>query len=423
MKQLVKRFGPALVLAGLLAMLAGMNVVASDDNSLADLGIKTEGATVTPEFSYDTWTYDVTVPAGTTELALDPVPSSDSATIAEITGTTLNEDGTSTVYITVQAQTGAQFTYTLNVTGGGGAAAQPETPAPVPETQPATEPPTEKATEPPTEPQTEDSRFVRVDKNTIQEAENTITNLKGDIAKYQDTISLYTKIIYGLIAVAVLLLFIVINLILRKRDLKAELNDYRSLSAKKNKKQPYKGGAQGRPVPPANKAGKNARAQKTNAPAGNAPVSSAAQGMPANGPVGQVSGQMQGANVRYRALGSGLDVQPQTSSRRKLPEYQKEGVQDPGRSAGNENAPAAPQQGTQPQGMAQPGTPQQGAAQSGTPQPGAPASKPSGAGSVPENAPATPAMSGTGANTNAPTGQESTGGGGNRNVEVDMIEL
>ena len=45
----------------------------SDDNSLSSLGITTQGVTVSPDFSYDHLTYDVVVPAGTTELELDPV--------------------------------------------------------------------------------------------------------------------------------------------------------------------------------------------------------------------------------------------------------------------------------------------------------------------------------------------------------------
>ena len=394
MRQLVKKVSWMIVLAMMVSVLAGITVSASDDNSLADLGITTEGVTVSPDFVYSTWTYDVTVPAGTTELALSPVPSSDSATIAEISGTTLNEDGTGTVYITVQAQSGARFTYTLNVTGGG-ALPEPETAAP--ETQPATEAaPQTEAPVPQTEPQTEDSRFVRVDKNTIQEAENTITSLKNDIATYRDTISLYTKIMYGLIAVAVLLLFLVINLILRKRDLKAELNDYRSLNGKNTKKKkgkkdkgtPTQGGQTGRGTPfqgQTNAGGRPPQNQQ-GAPQGQVKGQNAQQ----NGPQGQVSGQIRNGQIQYRTPGGGLDVQPQTSSRRRLPEYQKEdmttGTQPGG--AGNANAqPAAPAAGSADTGAAAQQTP---AGQTG------PAVQPE-AGQAPH--------------------------GEHRNVEVDMIEL
>ncbi len=198
-------------------LVISMNAWASsDDNSLAGLGITTEGATVSPEFSYDIWEYNVTVPAGTTELTLDPTPSSDLASITDITGTALAEDGTATVLITVTSGSGAPFTYTLHVTAE--APVQTEAQTEAKQTEAETQAPE-------TEPQTEDGQYVRVDKNTIQEAENTITDLKSDIVGYRETVSLYTKIIYGLIALSVVLLFLVINLALKKRDLKAEIRD------------------------------------------------------------------------------------------------------------------------------------------------------------------------------------------------------
>ena len=102
MKHLVKKIKVCLVLAAAVLALSSISAMASeDDNSLSSLGILTEGAVVTPEFSYDTWSYEVSVPAGTTELQLDPVPSSASATITDISGTVLNEDGTGYVTITV----------------------------------------------------------------------------------------------------------------------------------------------------------------------------------------------------------------------------------------------------------------------------------------------------------------------------------
>ena len=54
---------------------------ASNDNSLSSLGILTEGAEVSPEFEYGRTEYDVTVPAGTQKLELDPVPSHGAAWI------------------------------------------------------------------------------------------------------------------------------------------------------------------------------------------------------------------------------------------------------------------------------------------------------------------------------------------------------
>ncbi len=192
----------------------------SNDNSLASLGILTEGAEVSPEFQYGTTEYDVTVPAGTEKLELDPVPSNENAWIVDITGTEL-VNGEATVTITVSAESGEQYPYYLYVKASGeagGTAAPAETEAPV-----QTE--TEKQTE--TEPETEDPRYVKVDRTALEEAENTINALKTETSSYRDRASILMKILYGMIAFCVVLLFVVINLILKKKDLKAELNEYR----------------------------------------------------------------------------------------------------------------------------------------------------------------------------------------------------
>ncbi|MDO5345104.1 MAG: cadherin-like beta sandwich domain-containing protein, partial [Lachnospiraceae bacterium] len=124
MKKWIKKVRLCILLAAAVLAFGGMNVLASeDDNSLSSLGITTEGATVSPEFVYSTWSYTVTVPGGTKELSLDPVPSSSSAVISDISGTTLNEDGTGYVTITVQAGNGSTFTYELNVVSDGNAPA------------------------------------------------------------------------------------------------------------------------------------------------------------------------------------------------------------------------------------------------------------------------------------------------------------
>ena len=285
------------IVSGLLIALlaAAMSVTAfasSDDNSLYELGIITEGVTVTPEFAYDTWEYDVVVPAGTTELELEPVPSSELATVTDVSGKTLAEDGTSTVYITVQSGSGVDFTYTLHVTSAEGPA-QTE-----PQTEPPTEPPTEPATEKQTEPVTEDSRYVKVDKNIIQDAENTITDLKQDIIEYRDTINLYTKIMYGLIALSVLLLFLVINLILKKRDLKAELKDYRSLG-----------------YSPSTRPSREAPDGQVPGPAGPTDYAAAAKGNGQPADLGYVQ--------RYYSPDGQLDVRPMTSKKRNLPQYEE----------------------------------------------------------------------------------------------------
>ena len=416
MKQLKKKCGSLLVLLFILALAAGVSAAASADNSLADLGITTEGVTVEPAFQYDIWTYDVTVPTGTTELSLNPTPSSGVATISSVNGTTLDENGNGTVYITVKAESGSEFTYTLNVKADGDyipvaqpAETEPET---QPQTQaPQTEAPTEAA--PQTEAQTEDSRFVRVDKNTIQEAENTITGLKGEITKYRDTISLYTKIMYGLIGLSVVLLFALINLILRKKDLKAELNEYRSLGYGRNDKD----------VPPVPDQWQN--------------------------PANMQGRSMQNIDNRatppqyYTPAAGNLDVMPQTSQGRgrKLPEYEQPAPaaskQAPPKQAAPAATPAAPASAAAP-GAPAPAAPAPSAAAPAAPAPAAqkpaasaqPVKKPDApAPAAPQqNAPAAPAAGQAGVPQGRPQGAPQNVPYNapvpeNQDVEIDMIDL
>ena len=196
----------------------------SDDNSLSSLGILTEDITISPDFSYDIWSYDVVVPAYSTELELEPVTSNANATISDISGTTLDENGNGTVVITVVSESGNPIQYVLNVTREeevrDPAQAISENEAALVETPPA-----------PAEPQTEDPRYVKVDKNSLQEAENTIERLQKEMEVYKERNNLFTYVIYGLIAVSVVLLFIVINLLLRRRDISRELKEYRKMGA------------------------------------------------------------------------------------------------------------------------------------------------------------------------------------------------
>ena len=206
------------ILTAVLAWMCAVSVMAgegSNDNSLADLGILTEGAEVFPEFEYGVTEYEVRVPAGTQELELDPIPTNGNAWIVDITGTEL-VDGETTVEITVEAQNGERYPYYLHVTESGSAAVAPET-EPAPQTEPETEP----------EPETEDPRYVKVDRTTLQEAENTINALKDETRSYRNRSTMLMRILYGMIAFSVVLLFIVINLLLKKKDLKSELQKYR----------------------------------------------------------------------------------------------------------------------------------------------------------------------------------------------------
>ncbi|MCC8107325.1 MAG: cadherin-like beta sandwich domain-containing protein [Clostridiales bacterium] len=222
-KKIFRRLMTAILLLTLLLTLCGAFASAdslSADNSLSSLGITTEGAVVSPDFAYGTTEYDVTVPAGTASLSLDPVPSNSAAYIDSISGTELT-DGSTTVSIVVVAENGDAYTYYLYVTAEASAQTEVQTEAQTvaPETEAQTE----------TEAETEDSRYVSVAKETLEEAENTITTLKSEVSSYRDRVNLFMKILYGMIGLCVVLLFIVINLLLKRKDLKSELETYRGL--------------------------------------------------------------------------------------------------------------------------------------------------------------------------------------------------
>ncbi len=198
-------------------------VQASDDNSLADLGIKTQGATVTPEFRYDIWEYSVQVPAGTKELELAPHTTNPSATVNSVTGTQLNADGSGQVVITVTSESGNAVEYVLNVT----AARAPQDPAAAIAANESSSAVTIDTEVVQSEVETEDPRYVKVDRNSLEDARNTIEKLQKEITSQREHIRVLTYVLYGLIAVSIVFLFIVISLLLRKRDLSHELREYR----------------------------------------------------------------------------------------------------------------------------------------------------------------------------------------------------
>ena len=324
-----------------------------DDNSLYSLGLMTDGAVVEQEVDYGVYEFDVIVPAGTDELELDPVPTNENARISSIEGTDLDENGNGTVLVTVTAPNGDPFTYTLHVTS---LDAEPETQK---QTEPVTEKQTEKKkkakeTEPETE--TEEKLYVEVPRDTVTQAQNTITELQNEIIEYRENVNLYQKIMYVLLAVAIVFLFIIINLLLRNRDLKAELKEYRSLGYVPSGKNKDRNGGSGSAGNSGNSGESTKKERKKNrakaeegnasqqaaapqtAPSGqSAPASSGQQaaGQPGQGapeagaaPVQPVPGQSaSGAapaethSVYYEK--APLDVTPQTSSRsRHLPEYE-----------------------------------------------------------------------------------------------------
>lgn len=184
----------------------------SDDNSLSGLGIE-NAVSITPDFEYSTTEYEITVPEGTEKLTLNPTVSNDAATF-EVAGEELT-DGKGDVTITVTAESGLQAVYTLHVQAERPnaaeqiAAANEET-----ETAPQTEAETEKVTE--------------VQAQTETETESTAQAagiVKEKMEKLKSDTDFSMKVIYGLIAFSVVLLFIVINLILKNRDLKDDLRD------------------------------------------------------------------------------------------------------------------------------------------------------------------------------------------------------
>lgn len=201
----------SLALVCILAFVFCSPVLAAlDDNSLSSLNI--HNGTLSRDFQYDIWEYDVTVEPGTTELLLEPVTSDPNASVTSITGTVL-VDGEATVLVNTLSESGIPMTYTLHVTeSGDGAQAAEETEAPVTEA-PQTETLTEE-TEPVTEaPQTEPA--TEAAGNALQE----------QMSKLRSDSDLMMKIVYGLIALSVALLFIIINLILKNKDLKDDLRD------------------------------------------------------------------------------------------------------------------------------------------------------------------------------------------------------
>lgn len=197
------------VLAMLMLWLSSMTVFAtssSSDNSLATLGI--ENAEVSPEFYYSTTEYEVKVPAGTKSLTLDPQPSDVNAEIASIDGNQL-DNGSGTVTITVAAEDGSKAVYTLHVTADAAATTEAASEA-------ATNQAAASESQPATENKTAQTEAVQND---------TVKMLNTQVEQVNQKLELAMKILYGMIAFAVILLFIIINLALKNKDLKDDLRE------------------------------------------------------------------------------------------------------------------------------------------------------------------------------------------------------
>lgn len=214
------------VILGMFAMTAAVSAYDSaDDNYLLSLGL--ENGDCSPEFDWATLEYNITVPAGTTELELYPETSAPNARIVDITGTELDENGNGTVNIIVESENGVQLTYVLNVTGQGGAAAQPETEnaeEAAKQAQIAAESEAEaERLRLQAESEAEAKRMAAVNEKQAQ-----IDLLKKENDDFAYRIDLLMKLLYGLIGFAVLLLFVLINQSLRNKDMKDEVKYLKS---------------------------------------------------------------------------------------------------------------------------------------------------------------------------------------------------
>lgn len=219
MKTLKRTFNCAIVsLIAVLWLMCMTASASSGDNSLYSLGLE-NASSCSPEFVYSTWEYNVTVPAGTTELLLSPITSDENASIVDISGTQLGEDGTSTCYITVEAANGARVSYTLYITTD--AAAETE----AKETEKSAE--QQDAEEAARQSEQAASEAAHQQQIQFEQMQNQVTTLTNENADLTDRINLLMKIMYGLVGFAVLLLFFMINQSLRNKDLKEDLKEAR----------------------------------------------------------------------------------------------------------------------------------------------------------------------------------------------------
>lgn len=187
----------------------------SGDNSLYSLGLE-NAVSCEPEFYYATLEYNVKVSADTKELQLDPVKSADSAEITDISGTTLSDDGTGTVSISVQAANGAVATYILHVTSDG-TATETETETTVNAAESEAQAESEKLA-------AESEKAAQSEAAAQLEQKNQqVTALQKENDDFASRLDKLMKVLYGLIAFAVILLFVIINQSLRNKDMKDEI--------------------------------------------------------------------------------------------------------------------------------------------------------------------------------------------------------
>lgn len=216
--KMMKKLGSRIMMMALaIVWMFSMSALADDysasgDNSLYSLGLE-NAESIEPEFYYATLEYNVTVAAGTEELLLDPVKSADTATITDISGTSL-DNGNGTVTITVEAESGVTATYTLHVTSEGSAETETEDAQKIAESEAAAE--SEKLAAQ-SESVAESERAAQLEQKAQQ-----VTALQAENDDFANRIDILMKVLYGLVAFAVILLFVIINQSLRNKDLKDE---------------------------------------------------------------------------------------------------------------------------------------------------------------------------------------------------------
>lgn len=217
----MKKVWKSVILTALAVLFAISMTVSADeasgDNSLYSLGL--ENGECSPEFYYSTLEYNVTVPAGTKELQLDPITSASDASIIDISGTELDENGKGTVYITVEAANGAQVSYVLNVSADSqGAATEAAT---------ETEMSDEQKYEEELKKQAESEEAARQEAELQAKVEQA-DKLSAENDDLTEKLNILLKVLYGLIGFAVILLFFIINQSLRNKDLKDDLKEARA---------------------------------------------------------------------------------------------------------------------------------------------------------------------------------------------------
>ena len=330
MKEIRKTIGRLLMLMCSVVCLLMTGVSAeeydstSGDNSLYSLGLE-NAESCEPEFYYATLEYNVTVAGGTKELQLDPVKSADSAEITDISGTELSEDGTGTVSISVQAANGAVATYVLHVTSDGSksetetedAAAAAESEAKAESEKLAAE----------SEKVAQSEAAAKLEQKTQQ-----LTSLQKENDDFADRLDKLMKILYGLIAFAVILLFVIINQSLRNKDMKDEI---KSLKGQVTESYEYARKEQ------------NMRSDYYYAPVQNTPQPTAGQNQQMNDMSGTVHAAFGNASQKLQAqpihMTAATQEELHVPSKKELKKQEKEAKKAAKREKGRDARPVQPE--------------------------------------------------------------------------------